>query len=75
MTLDQALAFGLMAVTIGLFIWGRLPYDLVALLALLAGVLIEAVRRLGRLPLLSPLTADTLQAAFRDSFRREDFNP
>ncbi len=33
------------------------------------------VRRLGRLPLLSPLTADTLQAAFRDSFRREDFNP
>ena len=33
------------------------------------------VRRLGRLPLLSPLTADTQQAAFRDSFRREDFNP
>jgi di/tricarboxylate transporter len=37
-TLDQALAFGLMAVTIGLFVWGRLPYDLVAVLALLAGV-------------------------------------
>lgn len=33
------------------------------------------VRRLGRLPLLSPLTADTLQAAFSDAFRREDFNP
>ncbi|WP_234450768.1 MULTISPECIES: SLC13 family permease [unclassified Paracoccus (in: a-proteobacteria)] len=43
MTLDQALAFGLMAVTIGLFIWGRLPYDLVALLALLAGVLIGII--------------------------------
>nr|WP_209842386.1 SLC13 family permease [Rubellimicrobium aerolatum] len=27
-----------MAVTIGLFVWGRLPYDLVAVLALLAGV-------------------------------------
>ncbi|WP_076863797.1 dethiobiotin synthase [Bradyrhizobium mercantei] len=33
------------------------------------------VRRLGRLPLLSPLAPDTLQAAFKDSFRREDFNP
>jgi dethiobiotin synthetase len=31
------------------------------------------VRRLGRLPWLAPLTADTLQTAFRDSFRREDF--
>ncbi|MDH2386037.1 dethiobiotin synthase [Bradyrhizobium sp. CER78] len=33
------------------------------------------VRRLGRLPLLSTLVADTLQAAFTASFRREDFNP
>lgn len=33
------------------------------------------VRRLGRLPLLSPLTADALHAVFSDSFRREDFNP
>lgn len=32
------------------------------------------VRRLGRLPLLSPLAADTLHAAFKASFRREDFN-
>ena len=32
-----------MAVTIGLFIWGRLPYDLVALLALLTGVLIGII--------------------------------
>ena len=38
MTLDQALAFGLMGTTIGLFVWGRLPYDLVAIMALLAGV-------------------------------------
>lgn len=32
-----------MAATVGLFIWGRLPYDLVALLALLAGVLIGII--------------------------------
>src|SRR5690242_3115070 len=38
MTLDQALAFGIIIATIGLFVWGRLAYDLVALLALLAGV-------------------------------------
>jgi di/tricarboxylate transporter len=38
MTFDQATAFGIVGVTIALFIWGRLPYDLVALLSLLAGV-------------------------------------
>ncbi len=38
MTPDQAMAFGIVGVTIALFIWGRLPFDLVALLALLAGV-------------------------------------
>ena len=38
MTLDQALAFGILAGTVGLFLWGRLPYDLVAMLALLAGI-------------------------------------
>ncbi len=38
MTLDQGLAFGLIAVTIALFVWGRLPYDLVAMLALLVGI-------------------------------------
>jgi di/tricarboxylate transporter len=38
MTLDQAMAFGIVGITIGLFVWGRLPYDLVALLALLAGL-------------------------------------
>ncbi|MCW6507759.1 SLC13 family permease [Lichenifustis flavocetrariae] len=43
MTLDQCLAFGLLATTIGLFIWGRLPYDLVAMLALLVGVVIGVV--------------------------------
>lgn len=31
------------------------------------------VRWLGRLPWLSPLTADTLQAAFKDSFRADSF--
>jgi di/tricarboxylate transporter len=39
MTLDQALAFAILGITVGLFVWGRLPYDLVALLALLAGIL------------------------------------
>ncbi|WMT76418.1 dethiobiotin synthase [Bradyrhizobium sp. Ash2021] len=34
---------------------------------------IGRVRRLGQLPSLSPLTADTLQAAFKASFRRADF--
>ncbi|UGX99732.1 dethiobiotin synthase [Bradyrhizobium quebecense] len=36
---------------------------------------IGQVRRLGRLPWLSPLAADTLQAVFNASFRRDDFNP
>ena len=36
---------------------------------------IGRVRWLGRLPRLSPLTANTLQAAFKASFNRDDFNP
>ncbi|WP_338829781.1 dethiobiotin synthase [Bradyrhizobium sp. 27S5] len=36
---------------------------------------IGQVRRLGRLPWLAPLAADTLQAAFKASFRRDDINP
>ena len=38
MTHQQALAFGLVIVTIGLFVWGRFRYDLVSLGALLASV-------------------------------------
>jgi di/tricarboxylate transporter len=38
MALDQALAFTVLAATMALFIWGRLRYDLVAVLALLAAV-------------------------------------
>ena len=38
MTLDQALAFGLVAATIGCFVWVRLPYDLVAVAALAVGI-------------------------------------
>jgi di/tricarboxylate transporter len=37
-THQQALAFGLVIVTIGLFVWGRFRYDLVSLGALLASV-------------------------------------
>ena len=36
MTLQQTIAFSIIAVMMGLFIWGRLRYDLVAVLALLA---------------------------------------
>jgi len=43
MTLDQALAFGILGATVGLFLWGRIAYDLVALLALLAGVLVGII--------------------------------
>ena len=43
MTFDQAIAFGIVGVTIALFVWGRLPYDLVALLALLAGLITGVV--------------------------------
>ncbi len=43
MTTAQALSFGLMAATVGMFIWGRLPYDLVALTALVVGVVIGVV--------------------------------
>ena len=38
MTLDQALAFAIVIAMMALFIWGRLRYDLVALLALLATI-------------------------------------
>ena len=43
MTLDQGLAFGIVAVMMGLFVWGRLRYDLVAMLALLASVAVGIV--------------------------------
>ena len=40
---DYWLAFLLMAGTVGMFIWGRLSYDLVALLSLLTGVIIGVI--------------------------------
>jgi di/tricarboxylate transporter len=43
MTLPQAEAFGLIGITIAFFVWGRLPYDLVALAALLVGIAIGLV--------------------------------
>jgi di/tricarboxylate transporter len=39
MNASQALAFGLIACTLALFVWGRFRYDLVALVALLVGVI------------------------------------
>ena len=39
MTQDQTLIFAILAGTIGLFLWGRLRHDLVALIALVAVVL------------------------------------
>jgi di/tricarboxylate transporter len=43
MTYHQALAFGLVAVTIGCFVWGRYRYDLISLLALAVAVLLGLV--------------------------------
>ncbi|MDB5447357.1 MAG: di- and tricarboxylate transporter [Phenylobacterium sp.] len=43
MTLPQALAFGLIGVTIACFIWGRFRYDLISLAALLAAVALGLV--------------------------------
>jgi di/tricarboxylate transporter len=43
MSLDQGFAFGIIGITVVLFVWGRLRYDLVALLALLAGVVTGVV--------------------------------
>jgi di/tricarboxylate transporter len=43
MTLQQALAFGLVALTVAGFVWGRWRYDLIALAALLAGVVVGVV--------------------------------
>jgi di/tricarboxylate transporter len=43
MTLPQILAFAVLAGMMALFVWGRLRYDLVAVLALLAAVLVGIV--------------------------------
>ena len=43
MTLQQALAFGLVGATIIAFIWGRWRYDVIAVLALLIGVTLNVV--------------------------------
>ncbi|MCR5877748.1 SLC13 family permease [Phenylobacterium sp. J367] len=43
MTLQQGLAFGLIGITIVCFIWGRWRYDVIALGALLAGVIIGVI--------------------------------
>ncbi|PCC98845.1 SLC13 family permease [Halopseudomonas pelagia] len=39
MTTDQALIFSILGATVGLFLWGRLRHDVVALIALMACVL------------------------------------
>jgi di/tricarboxylate transporter len=44
MTLHQGLAFGLVFVTIGCFVWGRFRYDLISLLALGAAVVLGLVK-------------------------------
>ena len=52
MTFDQSLAFTVIAAMMALFIWGRLRYDIVGCLALLASVatgLVElALQRISR---------------------------
>ena len=39
MTAAQGTAFGIVGVMMALFVWGKLRYDVVAMLALLAAVL------------------------------------
>src|SRR5688572_30856963 len=39
MTLSQGLAFGIVATMMAFFVWGRIRYDVVAMLALVAAVL------------------------------------
>lgn len=43
MTLQQGLAFGLVGLTVAAFIWGRFRYDLVAAVALAAGLAIGVI--------------------------------
>src|SRR5918997_6892801 len=43
MTLQQSLAVGIVVIMMGLFVWGRFRYDLVAALALLAAVTVGIV--------------------------------
>lgn len=43
MTHAQLLAFGVLAATMAAFAWGRLRYDVVAVLALIAAVLLGVV--------------------------------
>ena len=43
MTLDQGLAFGVIIGMMALFAWGRLRYDLVALVALLVAIAVGIV--------------------------------
>ncbi len=43
MTLEQGLAFAVLIGTVALLIWGRLRYDLAAMLGLLAGILLGIV--------------------------------
>lgn len=43
MTFQQGLAFGLIGLTIAAFIWGRFRYDLIALVALVAGLAVGVV--------------------------------
>ena len=44
MTLQQGLAFALMAGAVGLFVWGKLRYDLIALLILVLAVLVGVIK-------------------------------
>jgi di/tricarboxylate transporter len=43
MTLDQGLAFGVLGAAMALFLWNRLRYDVVALIALLAAIVLGVV--------------------------------
>ena len=43
MTLDHTIVFGIIGCALGLFVWNRIRYDVVALLALLAGIYLGVI--------------------------------
>lgn len=73
MTFEQTSLFCILAVALGLFIWGRLRYDVVAVLALLAAVLLgtvpadEAFLGFGHPAVVTVAAVLVLSRALRDS--------
>ena len=70
MTLPQAFAFSILGGAVLLFAWGRFRYDLVALGALLAGLVTGVVPAKASANPLAGLFAPRRQASFRKTIWR-----